>query len=93
MVRVCTVLYCVMSGTWEHKARLQEMAATTGRPDNVIEVGEGRHHIGDFLPAEELNKFLTRYKVEYLYLQYQDCIKLTDGTTGRPVCCLIYQRV
>lgn len=50
-------------GTWEHKARLQEMATTTVRPDSLMEPGEGRHHIGDFLPAEELNKFLTRYKV------------------------------
>ena len=65
VVRVCTVLDC--SGTWEHKARLQEMAATstTVRPDSLTESSEGRHHIGDFLPAEELNKFLTRYKVEY----------------------------
>ena len=53
------------SGTWEHKARLQEMATTRSRPDTLMEAGEGRHHIGDFLPAEELNKFLTRYKVEY----------------------------
>ena len=55
------------SGTWEHKARLQEMAATSraARPESLTEPGEGgKHHIGDFLPAEELNKFLTRYKVE-----------------------------
>ena len=41
------------------------MATTRSRPEALIEAGEGRHHIGDFLPAEELNKFLTRYKVEY----------------------------
>ena len=43
------------------------MAATTraARPESLTEPGEGgKHHIGDFLPAEELNKFLTRYKVE-----------------------------
>ena len=43
------------------------MAATSraARPESLTEPGEGgKHHIGDFLPAEELNKFLTRYKVE-----------------------------
>merc|ERR1719433_1770326 len=50
-------------GTWEHKARLQEMSTTRDTADRLTSGAEGKHHIGDFLPPEELNKFLSRYKV------------------------------
>ena len=51
-------------GTWEHKARLQEMSTTRDTADRLTSGAEGKHHIGDFLPPEELNKFLSRYKVK-----------------------------
>ena len=44
---------------------MESMAASsTARQDSLPEEAGGKHHIGDFLPAEELSKFLTRYKVE-----------------------------
>ena len=44
---------------------MESMAASsTARQDGLPEEAGGKHHIGDFLPAEELSKFLTRYKVE-----------------------------
>merc|ERR1719445_962930 len=51
-------------GTWEHKARLAEMAKTQADAEKqtaVMEEGRG-HHIGDFLPPEELKKFMNKYK-------------------------------
>ena len=51
-------------GTWEHKARLQEMSTTRDAADRLNTEGQGKHHIGDFLPPEELTKFLSRYKVK-----------------------------
>merc|ERR1739838_58726 len=52
-------------GTWEHKARLAEMAKTHADAEKqtaIMEEGRG-HHIGDFLPPEELKKFMNKYKV------------------------------
>jgi len=51
-------------GTWEHKARMAEMAKTAPDACKLTEVAEeaGKHHIGDFLPPEELSKFMNKYK-------------------------------
>lgn len=52
-------------GTWEHKARIAEMAKTAAeaaKQTAALEV-EGKHHIGDFLPPEELSKFMNKMKV------------------------------
>ena len=49
------------------QARLAEMAKTHAEAEKqtaVLEDGRG-HHIGDFLPPEELNKFMNKYKVHY----------------------------
>lgn len=45
-------------GTWEHKVRVQEMEATQLWANELTKKAEGKHHIGDFLPPEELRKFL-----------------------------------
>ena len=47
-------------GTWEHKKRAQEMRTTYGKAREVTLMNKGKHHIGDFLPPEELNKFVEK---------------------------------
>lgn len=49
-------------GTWEHKARKLEMAKTEEKAAELTQAGKGSHHIGDFLPPEELTKFMNKYK-------------------------------
>ena len=48
-------------GTWEHKARTKEMEKTKEKASELTSAGSGGHHIGHFLPPEELNKFLAKY--------------------------------
>ncbi|XP_043464863.1 arginine-glutamic acid dipeptide repeats protein-like [Leptopilina heterotoma] len=48
-------------GTWEHKIRSAEMEATQMWAEELTAQSEGKHHIGDFLPPEELRKFLEQY--------------------------------
>ncbi|KAK7574341.1 hypothetical protein V9T40_011532 [Parthenolecanium corni] len=48
-------------GTWEHKLRQQEMVATQLWADELTERSKGRHHIGDFLPPDELERFMEKY--------------------------------
>lgn len=45
-------------GTWEHKARTKEMEKTSDKARELTEMNKGKHHIGDFLPPEELAKFV-----------------------------------
>jgi len=49
-------------GTWEHKARKLEMEKTQNKAIELTEAGQGRHHIGDFLPPEELTKFMSKFE-------------------------------
>jgi len=49
-------------GTWEHRARMAEMAKTEQEAVQMTEEAEGKHHIGDFLPPGELDKFMNKYK-------------------------------
>lgn len=45
-------LYCiVLSAEWAEK---------------LTEMGRGKHHLGDFLPPEELEKFMETYSVRIL---------------------------
>jgi len=44
-------------GTWEHRKRRKEMDKTFSDAVSLTEKGKGRHHMGDFLPPEELAKF------------------------------------
>ncbi len=52
------------NGTWEHKLRSQEMEATTRWTDALNKQAEGKHHIGDYLPPEELKKFMEKYTAQ-----------------------------
>jgi len=49
-------------GTWEHKARKLEMEKTQVKAVQLTEAAQGRHHIGDFLPPEELVKFMSKFQ-------------------------------
>jgi len=62
----CTgiVFILVYLGTWEHRARMAEMAKTEQEALKMTEDAEGKHHIGDFLPPGELDKFMNKYKVQ-----------------------------
>jgi splicing factor 4 len=51
-------------GTWEHKLRLQEMEATRNWADALTKHSDGRHFLGDFLPPEELKKFMEQYEAK-----------------------------
>lgn len=49
-------------GTWEHKNRMMEMEATKEWAETLTEAGRGKHHIGDFLPPDELERFMETFK-------------------------------
>lgn len=49
-------------GTWEHKRRMAEMEKTKEWADQLTTHGRGKHHLGDFLPPEELAKFMERFQ-------------------------------
>ena len=49
-------------GTWEHKRRRQEMTQTQRMAQQLTESASGKHHIGDFMPPEELEKFLQKWE-------------------------------
>lgn len=51
----------VEGGTWEHKLRSAEMEATERWADELTRQSQGKHHIGDFLPPDELAKFMEKY--------------------------------
>lgn len=65
------------NGTWEHKLRNAEMEATKEWAMKLTEMAQGKHHIGDFLPPEELNKFMQTYKVTNLINFFKKFILLT----------------
>ena len=46
---------------FRHKLRQAEMEATTVWATALNKQTEGKHHIGDFLPPEELKKFMEKY--------------------------------
>lgn len=45
-------------GTWEHKVRQREMQSTRLWAEQLTRQAEGKHHIGDFLPPEQLSKYV-----------------------------------
>ncbi|XP_068987614.1 SURP and G-patch domain-containing protein 1-like [Bombus flavifrons] len=48
-------------GTWEHKLKSAEMEATQMWAEELTAQAEGKHHIGDILPPDELRKFMEQY--------------------------------
>ncbi|CAF0767479.1 unnamed protein product [Adineta steineri] len=49
------------TGTWEHRLRAAEMDITREWAVKLTEMADGKHHIGDFIPAHELEKFMKTY--------------------------------
>ncbi|CAF0746907.1 unnamed protein product [Rotaria sp. Silwood1] len=49
------------TGTWEHRLRAVEMDITREWAVKLTEMAHGKHHIGDFIPAHELEKFMKTY--------------------------------
>lgn len=47
-------------GTWEHRKRAKEMLETARKNLELTVLASGAHHLADFLPQEELDKFLKR---------------------------------
>jgi splicing factor 4 len=52
----------VDGGTWEHRQRMKEMEKTKEWATDLTCKAKGKHHIGDFLPPDELAKFMDKYK-------------------------------
>lgn len=76
----------VDGGTWEHKLRKAEMESTRDVAQTLTSANAGRHHIGDFLPPDELKKFLEQHDKKRKISQepvtdYQDK-KLTEDNKG-----------
>ncbi|XP_068605259.1 SURP and G-patch domain-containing protein 1 [Brachionichthys hirsutus] len=74
------------SGTWEHRLRQLEMEKTREWAESLTEMGKGKHFIGDFLPPEELEKFMETFKAlkegrDPDYSEYKE-FKLTVENLG-----------
>lgn len=48
--------YFLMYNLSPHRLRTREMSATEKWADELTKQAAGKHHIGDFLPPEELKK-------------------------------------
>lgn len=49
-------------GTWEHQSRRLEMEKTKELAEKLTGESEGKHFIGDFLPPDELERFMETFK-------------------------------
>uniref|UniRef100_A0A0K2UER4 SURP and Gpatch domaincontaining protein 1like [Metaseiulus occidentalis] n=2 Tax=Lepeophtheirus salmonis TaxID=72036 RepID=A0A0K2UER4_LEPSM len=76
----------IEGGTWEHKARRLEMDKTLTEAESLTESAKGKHHIGDFLPPEELSKFMAKYQAlkDGTNIEESDYInnKITEDNKG-----------
>lgn len=73
-------------GTWEHRLRRMEMDKTREWAEQLTKMGRGKHFIGDFLPPDELDKFMETFKAlkegrEPDYSEYKE-FKLTVENIG-----------
>ncbi|XP_036411997.1 SURP and G-patch domain-containing protein 1 isoform X2 [Colossoma macropomum] len=73
-------------GTWEHRLRKMEMEKTREWAEQLTEMGKGKHFIGDFLPPDELEKFMETFKAlkegrDPDYSEYKE-FKLTVENIG-----------
>lgn len=59
-------------GTWEHKQRMKEMEKTRRWADDLTQKAKGKHHIGDFLPPDELAKFMEKVYSESIFIKIFD---------------------
>ncbi|MBN3309758.1 SUGP1 protein, partial [Amia calva] len=73
-------------GTWEHRLRQMEMEKTREWAEQLTEMGKGKHFIGDFLPPDELERFMETFKAlkegrDPDYSEYKE-FKLTVENIG-----------
>ncbi|KAM8961600.1 SURP and G-patch domain-containing protein 1 [Pelodytes ibericus] len=73
-------------GTWEHQLRQMEMDKTREWAEQLTDMNRGKHFIGDFLPPDELEKFMETFKAlkegrEPDYSEYKE-FKLTVENIG-----------
>ncbi|CAL1579803.1 unnamed protein product [Knipowitschia caucasica] len=73
-------------GTWEHRLRKMEMEKTREWAESLTEMGRGKTFIGDFLPPDELDKFMETFKAlkegrDPDYSEYKE-FKLTVENLG-----------
>ncbi|XP_034469835.1 SURP and G-patch domain-containing protein 1 [Hippoglossus hippoglossus] len=76
----------MQAGTWEHRLRQMEMEKTREWAESLTDMGKGKHFIGDFLPPEELEKFMETFKAlkegrDPDYSEYKE-FKLTVENLG-----------
>nr|XP_019954866.1 PREDICTED: SURP and G-patch domain-containing protein 1 [Paralichthys olivaceus] len=76
----------MQAGTWEHRLRKMEMEKTREWAESLTDMGKGKHFIGDFLPPEELEKFMETFKAlkegrDPDYSEYKE-FKLTVENLG-----------
>lgn len=74
------------AGTWEHRLRKMEMEKTREWAEKLTDMNRGKHFIGDFLPPDELDKFMETFKAlkegrDPDYSDYKD-FKLTVENLG-----------
>lgn len=75
-------------GTWEHKRRQEEMDATSVKAQQLTQMNKSKHHIGDFLPPDELEKFIKAWeevkdgKASQLIESAYEKFKLTSNNIG-----------
>lgn len=74
------------AGTWEHRLRQMEMEKTREWAEQLTDMGKGKHFIGDFLPPDELEKFMETFKAlkegrDPDYSEYKE-FKLTVENIG-----------
>lgn len=50
----------IEGGSWEHRKRAKEMLATAQKSAELTILAADKHHLADFLPAAELNKFIKK---------------------------------
>ncbi|NXW37115.1 SUGP1 protein, partial [Phaetusa simplex] len=69
-------------GTWEHQPPPLEMDKTREWAEQLTQMGRGKHFIGDFLPPDELEKFIPPPKaLKPDYSEYKE-FKLTVENIG-----------
>lgn len=55
----------IQDGTLEHRRRAREMLETLQNADTLTRRGEGKHHLGDFLPQAEVRSVVCRMRAAY----------------------------
>ena len=63
----------VMKNFFFSSARTLEMQKTQAKAQDLTEASKGKHHIGDFLPPEELTKFLKKVHQQIKHVPFLSC--------------------